>query len=129
MGELEQLLTLVKQKETEIANNDSYLEAIDNKINKVVSGFKKMQPSIQQRITSFKQRIIFIDKKVLELEPEKKVATAARNFKEVAQIATEANSLCVKKESIQIDMDMATLNLELLREKLGLVNHLYKEKC
>jgi len=46
MGELEQLLTLVKQKETEIANNDSYLEAIDNKINKVVSGFKKMQPSI-----------------------------------------------------------------------------------
>ena len=46
MGELEQLLALVKQKETEMADNDSNLEVIDNKINKVVSGFKKMQSSI-----------------------------------------------------------------------------------
>ena len=42
MGELEQLLALVKQKETEMADNDSNLEVIDNKINKVVSGFKEM---------------------------------------------------------------------------------------
>ena len=50
---------------------------------------------------------------------EKKVATAARNFKEHAWIATEAKSLCVEKENIQIDMDTITLNLKLLREKLG----------
>jgi len=56
--------------------------------------------SIQQGIASFKQRIIFIDKRVSELETEKKVSTAARNFKEAARIATEAKSLCVEKESI-----------------------------
>ncbi|KAH1257513.1 hypothetical protein GmHk_03G007463 [Glycine max] len=78
--------------------------------------------SIQQGITSFKQNIIFIDKRVPELEAEKKDATAARNFKEAARIAIEAKSPCVKKESIQIDMDTTTLNLELLREKLRLVN-------
>ena len=119
MGELEQLLALVKQKETEITDNDFNLEAIENKINKVVSGFKEIQSSIQQSISSFKQRIIFIDKRVSKLEAEKKVATAARNFKEHAWIATEAKSLCVEKENIQIDMDTITLNLKLLREKLG----------
>ena len=55
MGELEQLLALVKQKETEITDNDSNLEVVENKINKVVSGFKEMQSSIQQGITTFKQ--------------------------------------------------------------------------
>ena len=49
--------------------------------------------------------------------------TAARNFKEAARIATKTNSLCVEKESILIDMDTTTLNLKLLREKHGLVNH------
>ena len=80
MDELEQLLSLVKQKEMEIIDNDFNLEAIENKINKVISGFKEMQSSIQQGITFFKQRIIFIDKRVTELEAKKKVATAARNF-------------------------------------------------
>jgi len=46
MGELEQLLTLVKQKETKITNNDSNSEVVENKINKIVSGFKEMQSSI-----------------------------------------------------------------------------------
>ena len=73
-----------------------------------------MQSSIQQGITSFKQMIIFIDKRVLKLELEKKVASAVRNFKEVARIAIKAKSLCVEKESIKIDIDTTTLNLELL---------------
>ena len=46
MGELEQLLALVKQKEMEIADNDSNLEAVENKINKVVFEFKEVQSSI-----------------------------------------------------------------------------------
>ncbi|KAK7405818.1 hypothetical protein VNO78_07428 [Psophocarpus tetragonolobus] len=234
MGELEQLLALVKQKEKEIADNDSNLEAVENKINKVVSGFKELQSdidlkydklqsvlaqvkletetlalkkeeidnlliqeeemgarlrefariskeeaegyreiaklrrslmssilksredkltlakneeklsgdvklfqqevsaaraslqelssrksTIQQDIASLKQRIIFVDKRFPELEAEKKVATAARNFKEAARIATEAKSLCAEKESIQTDMDTATLNLEKLEEEIG----------
>ena len=65
-----------------------------------------MQSSIQQGITSFKQRVIFIDKRVPKLEAEMEVATAARNFKEATRIAIEAKSMCVEKESIQIDMNM-----------------------
>ena len=34
MGELEQLLALVKQKEMEIADNDSNFEAVENQQNK-----------------------------------------------------------------------------------------------
>ncbi|KAH1230183.1 Inactive UDP-glycosyltransferase 79A6 [Glycine max] len=100
MGELEQLLTLVKQKETEITNNDYNLEVVKNKINKIVSRFKEMQSSIQQGITSFKQMIIFIDKRVLKLELEKKVASAVRNFKEVARIAIKAKSLYPQNSNI-----------------------------
>ena len=100
MGELEQLLALVKQKEMEIRDNEYNLEGVENKINKVVFEFKEMQSSIQQGITSFKQRVIFIDKRVPKLEAEMEVATAARNFKEAARIAIEAKSPCVKKESM-----------------------------
>ena len=70
MGELEQLLALVKQKEMEIADNDSNFEAVENKINKVAFRFKEMQSSIQQGIASFKQMIIFIDKRVSKLDKE-----------------------------------------------------------
>jgi len=59
-----------------------------------------MQSSIQQGISPFKQRIIFIDKRVSELKVEKKVATATRNFKETTQIATKAKSLCWKREHL-----------------------------
>ncbi|KAG4989586.1 hypothetical protein JHK85_032569 [Glycine max] len=48
MGELEQLLALVKQKEMKIVDNDSSLEALENKKKKFVSGFKEMLSSIQQ---------------------------------------------------------------------------------
>ena len=70
MGELKQLLALVKQKEMEIADNDSNFEAVENKINKVAFRFKEMQSSIQQGIASFKQMIIFIDKRVSKLDKE-----------------------------------------------------------
>jgi len=68
--------------------------------------------------------IIFIDKRVLKLELEKKVASAVRNFKEVARIATKAKSLCVEKESIKIDIDTTTLNLELLGGVLNVYQQL-----
>ncbi|KAI9118177.1 hypothetical protein K1719_010509 [Acacia pycnantha] len=203
MDELEKLLALVKQKEMEIAENDSHIEAVEKKISNVVSGFQEIQSSIdvnqeegtgaklmelartseeeakgyrevvgarkslmssilksreekvtlanneeklsedvkllqedvsaaraslqelssrkssiQQDIASLKQRIIFIVKRVPELEAEKKVATATRNFKEAARIAAEAKSLCVEKEGIQINMDTSTSNLEKLEEEI-----------
>lgn len=57
--------------------------------------------SIQQEGASMKQRLFFIDKRVPELEAEKKVAASARNFKEAARIASEAKSLMAEKETLQ----------------------------
>ncbi|KAA3454334.1 myosin-11-like [Gossypium australe] len=74
--------------------------------------------SIQQNIASLKQRVYFIDKMVPELEAEKKVAAASRNFKEAARLAAEAKSLTTEKESVQIEMDKAVLDLGKLEEEI-----------
>lgn len=73
-----------------------------------------MKSSIQQTAASFRQRILFTDKRAPELEAEKKVAATARNFKEAARIAAEAKSLSGEKDSLQIEMDKAVLKLEKL---------------
>ncbi|XP_021900648.1 myosin-11 [Carica papaya] len=72
--------------------------------------------SIQQKVASFKQKIFFIDKRAPELEMEKKVAAAARNFKEAARIATEAKSLSVEKDNIQMEMEKAISELKKLED-------------
>ncbi|CBI40806.3 unnamed protein product, partial [Vitis vinifera] len=74
--------------------------------------------SIQQEIASSKQRIFFIDKIVPELEAEKKVAAAARNFKEAARVAAEAKKLSVEKEGEEVKMDGAMLELGKLEEEI-----------
>ncbi|XP_050212916.1 uncharacterized protein LOC126664530 [Mercurialis annua] len=74
--------------------------------------------NIQKSIASFKQRIFFIDKRAPELEAEKKVAAAARNFKEAARIAAEAKSLSVEKDGMQVDLEKATAELEKLEEDI-----------
>lgn len=61
--------------------------------------------SIQQEIESLKQRLLFIDKRIPELEAEKKVAASVRNFKEAARLAAEVKALCVEKEGIQTKME------------------------
>ncbi|KAK8957787.1 hypothetical protein KSP39_PZI000150 [Platanthera zijinensis] len=70
--------------------------------------------SIQRDIDSFKQRITSADKRGPELEAEKKVAAAARNFKEAGRIAAEAKALNLEKESLQRELVQATLDLEQL---------------
>ena len=67
--------------------------------------------SIQQEIESFKQRLLFIDKRIPELEAEKKVAASVRNFKEAARLAAEVKALCVEKEGIQTKMEGALSEL------------------
>lgn len=74
--------------------------------------------NIQQNIASFKQRIFFIDKRAPDLEAEKKVAAAARNFKEAARLAAEAKSLSVEKDGLQQEMKKAVLELEKLEENI-----------
>ena len=74
--------------------------------------------SFQQEIESLKQRLVFVDKRVPDLEAEKKVAAAARNFKEAARIAAESKTLGVEKESLQIKLAGAFLELGKLEEEI-----------
>lgn len=74
--------------------------------------------NIQQEIASSKQRIFFIEKRIPDLEAEKKVAAAARNFKEAARIAAEAKTLGSEKEDIQIKLGAAMLELGKLEEEM-----------
>ncbi|XP_077220837.1 neurofilament light protein [Tasmannia lanceolata] len=85
--------------------------------------------SIQQEIASSRQRISFIDKRGPELEAEKKVAAAARNFKEAGRIATESKALSIEKESIQNKMESSILELEKVEEEIkGTVNKLQESE-
>ncbi|XP_017699547.2 FK506-binding protein 5-like [Phoenix dactylifera] len=74
--------------------------------------------SIEEEIVSFKQRIGFIDKRGPELEAEKKVAAAARNFKEAGRIAAEAKALNIEKEDLQNKREKAVLELEKLEKEI-----------
>ncbi|XP_065881393.1 uncharacterized protein [Euphorbia lathyris] len=74
--------------------------------------------NIQQTVASFKQRIFFIDKRIPELEAEKKVAASARNFKEAARVAAEAKSLSVEKDGVLIDLERAMSDVEKVEEDI-----------
>ncbi|KAJ0987165.1 hypothetical protein J5N97_005521 [Dioscorea zingiberensis] len=73
---------------------------------------------VQQDLTSLKQRISFIDKRGPELEAEKKVAAAARNFKEAGRIAAEAKALNLERESLLDKRDKAITHLEMLEAEI-----------
>ncbi|CAL9042100.1 unnamed protein product [Musa banksii] len=74
--------------------------------------------SIQQEVALYKQRIDFIEKRGPELEAEKKVAAAARNFKEAGRVATEAKALHNAKEDLQHKKEKNILHLEKLEEEI-----------
>ncbi|KAI7740924.1 hypothetical protein M8C21_033051 [Ambrosia artemisiifolia] len=92
----------------------------------------------QQSIESSKQRLLFIEKRVPEIESEKRVFATARNFKEAARIANEAKTLYAEKETLQlkIEEDMTTLkkveddinqNVQKLQEKEENISLMEKE--
>ncbi|XP_024991805.1 cingulin-like protein 1 [Cynara cardunculus var. scolymus] len=73
----------------------------------------------QQAIESSKQRLLFIEKRVPELESEKRVAATARNFKEAARIANEAKTLYVEKESLQTKIDEVVSELKKIEDDIN----------
>ncbi|KAL6644541.1 hypothetical protein ACP70R_016149 [Stipagrostis hirtigluma subsp. patula] len=74
--------------------------------------------AIQQEMASFKQKLSFIDKRGPELEAEKKVAAAARNFKEAGRIAAEAKTLNAEKEELHSKLEKAATDLELIEKDI-----------
>ncbi|KAL9999718.1 putative UVR domain-containing protein [Helianthus debilis subsp. tardiflorus] len=73
----------------------------------------------QQSIESFKQRLLFIEKRVPEMESEKRVFATARNFKEAARIANEAKALYVEKETLQLKIDEDTTTLKKIEDDIN----------
>ncbi|GJQ95524.1 UVR domain-containing protein [Tanacetum coccineum] len=73
----------------------------------------------QQEIESSKQRLLFIEKRVPEIESEKRVAATARNFKEAARIANEAKALYAEKEILQIKIDEAMAELKKIEDGIN----------
>ncbi|XP_031496480.1 uncharacterized protein LOC116261769 [Nymphaea colorata] len=74
--------------------------------------------TIQQEVASSKLRINFINRRGPELEAEKKVAAAARNFKEAGRIAAESKALSLEKENLQKKIDDAALELKEAEEEI-----------
>ncbi|CAL5005314.1 unnamed protein product [Urochloa decumbens] len=74
--------------------------------------------SIQQEMDSFKQKLSFIDKRGPELEAEKKVAAAARNFKEAGRIAAEAKALNSEKDELHAKLEKAATDLEIIEKDI-----------
>ncbi|KAH0925088.1 hypothetical protein HID58_017344 [Brassica napus] len=73
---------------------------------------------IQQNITSFMDKIMFIEKRMPELEAEKKVAASTRNFKEAGRIAAELKSLNLEKDKIQTETGQANAELERAEQEI-----------
>ncbi|KAG2697923.1 hypothetical protein I3760_07G128200 [Carya illinoinensis] len=63
--ELEQLLELVKQKEKEIAENDSKIQAVEKKIADVFSGFQEMQSNVDTKYDKLRSSL---SQMILEIE-------------------------------------------------------------
>ncbi|CAI9296279.1 unnamed protein product [Lactuca saligna] len=82
----------------------------------------------QQEIESSKQRLMFIDKRIPELESEKKVAATARNFKEAARIANEVKTLNLEKETLQTKIEEAVSELKKIEDDISESVERLKEK-
>ncbi|QCD91943.1 hypothetical protein DEO72_LG4g2912 [Vigna unguiculata] len=107
MGELDQLLALVKQKEKEIADNDSTLEAVENKINKVLSGFEEMQLGINVNYDELQSALahVKLETETLTLKKgeidnfftqEKEMGARLRNFARISSEEAEGYRETVK---------------------------------
>lgn len=71
---------------------------------------------------------MFIDKRIPELESEKKVAATARNFKEAARIANEVKTLNLEKETLQTKIEEAVSELKKIEDDISESVERLKEK-
>ncbi|CAH9114380.1 unnamed protein product [Cuscuta europaea] len=121
---------VLKSKEDRVrlsTNEDEHaiqIQMLQQQISAARTSLQELSSSkskIQQDIDSSKQRFLFIDKRVPELEAEKKVAAAARNFKEAARLSTEAKELCMEKDGIQTKLEGAESEVKKVEEEICLI--------
>ncbi|KAL2933708.1 Laminin-like protein lam-2, partial [Bienertia sinuspersici] len=113
----EDKLTLAKTEEKIVADTQMLKQEIS--VARVdLQELSSKKSGIQQESASMKQKLLFIDKRVPELEAEKKVAASARNFKEAARIASESKSLLADKETLQNKMEDSISELGKIEEEI-----------
>ncbi|KAL5229520.1 hypothetical protein ABZP36_028296 [Zizania latifolia] len=84
----------------------------------ILQEISSRKAAIQQEMATFKQRLSFIDKRGPELDSEKKVAAAARNFKEAGRIAAEAKALNSEKEELHARLEKAATDIEVIEKDI-----------
>lgn len=129
LAELEQLLALVKQKEKEIADNDSNLDAVENKINNIVSGFKEMQSSIDAKYDKLQSALAQVNSETETLALKKqeidnflvKEEEMGARLREFARISTEEAE--GYREIVQLRRSLMSSILKSREDKLTLANN------
>ncbi|KOM26651.1 hypothetical protein LR48_Vigan303s007300 [Vigna angularis] len=129
MGELDQLLALVKQKEKEIADNDSNLEAVENKINKVLSGFEEMKLSINVKYDKLQSALahVKLETETLTLKKgeidnsltqEEEMGARLRNFASISSEEAEGY-----RETVKLRRNLMSSILKSRGDKLTLAEN------
>uniref|UniRef100_A0ACD5Y921 Uncharacterized protein n=1 Tax=Avena sativa TaxID=4498 RepID=A0ACD5Y921_AVESA len=108
---------LLKMEE-EISQNIQMLRQQTTDARTSLQEISSRRAGIQQEIATFKHKLSFIDKRGPELEAEKKVAAAARNFKEAGRIAAEAKALNSEKEELHAKLEKAATDLEIIEKDI-----------
>ncbi|KAK0577284.1 hypothetical protein LWI29_030786 [Acer saccharum] len=94
--ELQKLLALVREKEKEIAENDSKIQVVEQRISDVVSGFQEFQSSIDQNYDKLQSGLSQLDLEIEALSMKKKEideffneeADKAAKLKELAKVSS-----------------------------------------
>ncbi|XP_047072817.1 myosin heavy chain, non-muscle-like [Lolium rigidum] len=106
------------KREEEISQDIQMLRQQTTDARTSLQGISSRRAGIQQEIATFKQKLSFMDKRGPELEAEKKVAAAARNFKEAGRIAAEAKALYSEKEELHAKLEKAGTDLEIIEKDI-----------
>ncbi|XP_047094145.1 myosin heavy chain, non-muscle-like [Lolium rigidum] len=106
------------KREEEISQDIQMLRQQTTDARTSLQGISSRRAGIQQEMATFKQKLSFMDKRGPELEAEKKVAAAARNFKEAGRIAAEAKALYSEKEELHAKLEKAGTDLEIIEKDI-----------
>lgn len=129
MDELEKLLALVKQKEMEIAENDSNIKAVEEKISYAVSGFQETQSSIDVKYGNLQSRLVQVNLETETLSLRKQKIDGIHNQEEemgaklveLARISEEEAKEF--REVVGLRKSLMSCTLKSREEKVTLANN------
>lgn len=129
IGELEKLLVLVKQKEKEIADNDTNLKAVEDKITNVVSGFQEVQSNVNVKYDELQSLLaqVRLEIETLALKKEEidnfltKEEEMGAKLREIARISEEEGK--GYREIVKLRRSLMLSIVKSREDKLTLANN------